>query len=243
MKKILVILFLAAFFVSCKKNKRAELEISIQTELNGSSFDMSNTFSDSQNRSIRLELFKFYLSNLSFIDEGGELHEFEEIVLLDLGSSGFTSFTSAIPTGKYTGLSFGIGVPQNLNEQDPSNFSEEDHPLNTTQATFWGMNSMYRFVMIDGRYDLEPDQTFDGTFSYHTGHNASFRTVSFNQNFEFKKNETYQIELVIDISSILEGSSGNLDIINEANYHGNTDDQHISDMISDNFKSSISIKN
>lgn len=242
MRKFIIVIAILSLGYSCKKNKRATLEFTFQTELNGAAFDMSNTFSDSQNRAIRLELLKFYISNLSFTDEKGELQEIEEIALLDLGSSGSFNLSTAIPTGKYTGLSFNIGVPKELNEQDPSNFSEEDHPLNTTQATFWGMNSMYRFVMIDGRYDIEPDQTFDGTFSYHTGHDESFRSVSFVQNFEFEKDETYEITIGIDISTILEGNSGNLDIINENNYHGNTDDQHIANMISDNFKASISLK-
>lgn len=242
MKISLFFILIVAGLTSCKKNKTAQIEFVFQTELNGSKFDMATSFSDSQNRAIRIELFKFYVANLSFIDEGGELQEVEEISLLDLGSSGYSTFSTSVPTGKYTGLSFGIGVPQYLNEQEPSNFSEADHPLSTTQATYWGMNGMYRFVMLDGRYDLEPDMTFDGTFSYHTGHKESYRTVEFVKDFEFEKDETYVINFGINISTLLEGGAGNLDIVGQPNYHGASGDLHLSTTLSDNFKTSISLK-
>lgn len=51
------------------------------------------------------------------------------------------------PAGAYTGLSFKVGVPFALNHQ---NNATAPSPLNLS-TMFWGWNSGYKFVRIDGR--------------------------------------------------------------------------------------------
>jgi hypothetical protein len=235
----IALLFLAS--TSCTKNKNTSVQFDFQTELNGEVFDMSNTFTNSQGDDIRFELMKFYLGEISFINLDGEKTEVSDIELIDLGQDGLGSFLISVPQDDYSGIQFGIGVPEALNESDPSEFSESGHPLNITQSTFWGMNSMYRFVMIDGRYDLEPDGTFDGVFSYHTGHNDAYREISFSKELNLKKVDNFTLLFSIELITLLEGNGGSLDYENEPNYHGDTDDQHLSTTMSDNFVNSISV--
>ena len=236
-----LLLFISFLLTSCKKNKISTIHLNFETEVSGAPVQVFDAFTDNQGRSIRFELMKFYLSNLSFIDKNGEVFQANEIALMDLSMENSSSLNFSIPSAKYTAIQFGVGVPKELNEMDPSSFSEDNHPLSTTQGTYWGMNSLYRFAMFDGRYDLEADGIFDGTFSYHTGHNEAYRLVTLNKNYNFKNKETYNITIGINISKIIDGVGGNIDIVNESNYHGDTDDQHLATMISDNFVSAFTI--
>jgi len=220
-----------------KTRKLATVQFNFQTELNQSDFDLMNQFEDSENRSISLELIKFYLSDFSLITEDGETVITEEILLIELDNNGKASFSVKVDPGNYTGISFGIGVPQAMNEAGPDSFNESGHPLNALNNTYWGMNGMYRFVMIDGRYF--ENGNYVNTFSYHTGYDESFRNLQLDKSMTFKKKENYEETLYIDVSKILEGPGGNLDIVNEPNFHGELDDIHLSKTLSDNFKSAF----
>jgi hypothetical protein len=232
---IVVLSLIVLVLVSCNKEKKyPSVNLSFQTQLNGSNCSLSQVFPDSQNKSIRLELVKFYLSKISFVNHKDEVVELKDIALIDLNSSGTAMMSFALPNDSYKSLKFGVGVHKEFNSQTPADFTEENHPLNSVQNTYWGMNGMYRFVMIDGRYDIENDNIFDGTFSYHSGFESSYREVELIKDFKFKKNETYDLTIFIDIAKILEGTGGNLDLINRPNYHGNSEDMDLATTLSDN---------
>ena len=229
MRSILFILSIAFFLSGCEKfreKRKASVTIHFQTRVGESDFDMMQQFEDSENRNISLELIKFYLSDVSFVNYKDEAVMAEDIVLVELDANGTGSFTAKIKADDYKAISFGIGVSQDLNEADPASFAENGHPLSTLNNTYWGMNGMYRFVMIDGRYFENGD--FKGTFSYHSGHNESYRNIQLDKLVTFEKKGEHDLTLYIDIDKILEGPGGNFDIENEANYHGNLDDFHLS---------------
>ena len=236
MHKLLFIAIILTSLTGCEKfraKRMSTVEIKFQTEINQSDFDLLNQFDDSENRQISLELIKFYLADFSFIKLDGEVVPVKDIILIQLDMNGKASFTVKAEPGAYKGISFGIGVPKVLNETDPSSFAEDGHPLSTLNNTYWGMNGMYRFVMIDGRYF--ENGNYINTFSYHSGHNESYRTLELDKPMTFDKKGEHVHTIYLDVSKILEGSGGNLDIVNESNYHGNLDDFHLSEMLSDNF--------
>ncbi|MBK9192232.1 MAG: hypothetical protein IPM77_12370 [Crocinitomicaceae bacterium] len=138
---------------------------------------------------------------------------------MKIDQSGSGSMSVKVPAGNYTSLKFGIGVPQEMNEADPSEYNEADHPLSTTQNTYWGMNSMYRFVMIDGKYDLTGDGTDDGSFSYHTGYNDCYREKEFVMDFDFQRKENYTYNLMIDLSKLFYVSGSMINVQTESNFH------------------------
>lgn len=233
----LLMAFFCLVLVGCKKLKEKKyptVNLNFQTQLNGTNCDLAQLFSDSESKTIRLELVKFYLSKISFVNKNDEVIEVEDIILVDLNVSGYSSVSLTVPTDSYKSLKFGVGVHNDFNSKTPADFTEENHPLNSIQNTYWGMNGMYRFVMIDGRYDIENDDVFDGTFSYHSGFESSYRDVELVKDFKFKKNETYDLTIFIDIANILEGTGGNLDLINRPNYHGNSEDLDLATTLSDN---------
>lgn len=238
-----VSLILTTFFFSCKKEKfKSELSIDFQLQHNGSDANFNQFYSLPSGVDVKIELVKFYVSNVDLTNEKDESKRVEEILLFDLDETGKDSKTIKIPNGKYKKIAFGIGVPQVLNDTDPSEFNEKNHPLSTTQNTYWGMATKYRFVMIDGRYDLDGDGIGDGTFSYHTGFDESFRNASFSTVFSVDKKAEYKILFNIELLTLIENGASSLNVETESNYHGNEADFYRSLIISDNFLNSLSIK-
>ena len=229
-------------FVSCKKNQTGELDFVIQTQLSGVDCSLLDPFTNSSGQQLKIELLKFYVSNVILIDKKGNEKTVEDIALFEIDAAGTSNLTMTAPVGDYVSLKFSIGVPATMNEADPSSYSETGHPLNTTEGMYWDMNAMYRFVSMDGRYDLEPDGTDDGIFSYHTGFNESFRTVQFDFAKSVEKDEITTATIYIDLKKILATAGNELDVVNEPFYHGNTTDYFLSTMISDNFSEAISVQ-
>lgn len=80
------------------------------------------------------------------------------------GNAGFnTSLRGTVPEGEYVGLSFVIGLPFDLNHNDPT---LAPAPLNTT-GMFWNWQNGFRFVRID----LAPQREAGGHDDHaHGGH-------------------------------------------------------------------------
>jgi len=245
MKTIRYFLFLSVIliFIGCKKseNQKATVGLQFQTEESGVDYTFLNEFTNGDGIKIRLEVLQFYISNIRFVNKKGKEIVAEDIALVKCDLNGFGMAEIKVPAGEYTSLRFGIGVPKEMNEKTPADFKEVDHPLNSSQNTYWGMNAMYRFVMIDGRYDLEGDGILDGTFSYHTGYEESYREVEFVHDFSFDRKGNYSQKVSIDVSKLFYVTGSVVDVVNEPNYHGSTTDLNLSVRVSDNFANSFVI--
>lgn len=246
MKWIQLPVFLVSLILvtGCKKSEKqkAEVELVFQT-INGSqNYSFADYFVNGDGIHMRLELLKFYLSDITFVNSKGKAFVASEIELVESDLNGKGAVTVKVPAGTYKSLKFGIGVKKEFNESNPSEFSEEGHPLNITQNTYWGMNSMYRFVMIDGRYDIEGDGISDGTFSYHTGYNESYREKQFDIDMTMDRKGQYSLTFLVDVTQFFSGPGGAVDVLTEPDYHGNTATVDLSYRISDNFASSLSVQ-
>jgi len=246
MKNMRIIFFtgIVLFAFSCKKNEKQKADVSLnfQTVFSGADYSFLNEFTNGDGIKIRLELLQFYISNVRFVKKNGREVLAEDIALVkcDLNGSGIADIK--IPAGDYTSLRFGIGVPKEMNESDPSEFNEPDHPLNVTQNTYWGMNAMYRFLMLDGRYDIEGDGIMDGVFSYHTGYNESYREVELIHDFSFDRKGNYSQIISIDVSKLFYVPGNIVDVVNESDFHGELTALDIALRMSDNFAASLSIQ-
>lgn len=243
--RYLLFIFLSVLLFSCKKNenKYAKVDFNYQSNAGTTPYLFSDYFTNGDGIKIRLELLKFYISNVTFYTEKNKSFEATEIALVEINNNGQGSLSCSLPSGNYTKLSFGIGVPEYLNESDPADYADDQyHPLNTLQNTYWGMNSMYRFVMIDGKYDIDGDGTDEGAFSYHTGYSDSYRTVSIEKEFDFEKKESYTYQFSIDVTKLFYVSGSQVDVTTESNYHGDYSLINLSIRISDNFMNAISMQ-
>ena len=246
MKNIIsiVLVFFVLILIGCKKNEKqkATVDLNFQTTNAGTNYTFEEEFTNGDGIKIRIELLQFYISNIRFVNEKGKEIIAKDIALVKCDLNGLGVAEIKVPAGNYKSVRFGIGVPKELNEKTPADFTEVNHPLNSSQNTYWGMNSMYRFVMIDGRYDIEGDGILDGTFSYHTGYEDSYREVELIHDFAFDRKGVYTQSILIDVSKLFYVSGNIVDVVTESNFHGNYAEIDLSIRISDNFASALSIQ-
>lgn len=228
------------FISSCKKSEKqlATVEFTFNTVVGDAAFSFSEYFTNGDGKKIRLEVLQFYLADIMFVTDKGKEVKSKDIALIRC-ENGTGNLVLKVPAGEYKSVKFGIGVPAEMNEAGPAEFTETDHPLNATQNTYWGMNSMYRFVMIDGKYDLTGDGTDDGGFSYHTGFNDCYREVELAHEFSFEKKGSYAENLIIDVTELFYVAGSMIDVSAESNFHGNYDEIDLANRLSDNFAAAI----
>jgi hypothetical protein len=246
LKLHLSILLLGAAFsiVSCKKNgeeNNADLNISFQNQVNGTNIPLNQSYRNAANVDVNYETFQFYLSDITIVNSNGDGRLVSEIELFKFDATGKANLDFRVPFGDYESIQFGIGVKKTLNEMDPSTFSDADHPLNITQNTYWGWASMYRFIMMEGRYDANLDGVFEGTFAYHTGREGSYRTFTLSHDFKIDKKDQNNLNFNIDLFQLLEKSGNSVNVVTEPYYHGGTENEDISTRISDNMVGAIKI--
>ena len=243
--KIAVVGLILLAATSCKKNGESidsDLRMEFQLQNNGSDYALESTFRINDDTDIRVDKMMFYISDFSMTNSDGDVRNIEEISLFKFDANGKASLDFEMPRGQYKTIDFGIGVKKELNEADPANYSEEGHPLNTTENTYWGWATMYRFITIEGRYDGDLDGNFEGTFAYHTGHEDSYRNFTLAHELDIDKKDQNVLSFNIDVEQILGNPSNSIDVAAEPYYHGGMENFHLSEKISDNFKEAISLK-
>ena len=213
-------------------------ETESQTYVDGSEFYMSKL--------------SFYLSEIELVRSGDNAAELEEVVLIELRDNhetladaqlGTTLRFTGIPTGTYTGLRFGLGVPSDLNAMRPEDYATGQSLANG--SFYWDGWNSYIFAKIEGRVDTNDDGMFDGPIAYHTGGDDLYRTVTFS-NLDIVVTGTGEatINLTLDALDMLSSSQATLDIINEGFSHSNPDDNKdvvISTKVMDNLSNAFEI--
>lgn len=247
MKKIIILTAMAVLFLGCDKDKlKVNYSYIFQLRDGDNNLSLNEYFTNEDNLLLNIDLLQFYISNISFVRPNGDEIEISEIELIKFDENGQAQFNFSAPSGDFNKLKFSLGVPSELNDQDPSAYSsDENHPLNVTQNTYWGMAGKYRFLMIDGFYDTNGDGEQDGSYSIHTGYDEMFRNLEFNLILDLSKRNDYSTVFFIDAAYIFDGEpTTKIDILTENSYHGSTDptDMNLGIRLTDNFVNAITVK-
>ncbi|MCG8575196.1 MAG: hypothetical protein MI810_09960 [Flavobacteriales bacterium] len=241
---LLLLVLLIIPFASCKKNnkKTGTYTMDFQVQTDDVNRELSYVFPNAANQDLKIELLQFYISDIILVDKKGEDCDIKDIELVKIGTDGKASLSYDIPAGDYTKLKFNLGVPKELNEADPTGFDDSDHPLHVSNNTYWGWATMYRFFSLEGRYDVEQDGTFDGTYAYHTGFEESFVSVEYDLNMSMGKDGAITNTFNINLASLFDNGANSVDVVTEPTYHGNYEEVNLSVRVMNNLKSSLSME-
>lgn len=230
--------------IGCKKNGEdndSDLTIQFQTKSAGSNYTLNQVYRNANDVDVKFEKMQFYLSDIVLVNSDGDERNLSEIALFKFNENGLASVDFEVPQGQYESIKFGVGVKKELNEADPANYSEEGHPLNTIENTYWGWATMYRFITLEGRSDSDLDGEYEGTFAYHTGNEESYRTHEITHEFKIKKKEVNFLNFELDVQQLLDKSGNTVDMVTEPYYHGGMENFHLSEKISDNILTAITL--
>ena len=134
---------------------------------------------------ISISRLSYLISQPSLQREDNTWYELpEQFAWIDL-SSRRTSFTlTDIPSGSYKALRFGIGVPSETNNKDPSNHPA-NHPLNPNLNNLhWTWSGNYIFLALEGYYRASEKETKG--FVFHLANDQNFSRIQLAANFNME---------------------------------------------------------
>ncbi|PCH68471.1 MAG: hypothetical protein COC01_03780 [Bacteroidetes bacterium] len=212
LRSILPILLVIAIFNGCSKNSddTGTITLNFKGYVDNEELLLSKEYLNHDNQKFRIEILKFYLSNLKLIDKKGEvLVDSVELVIFSESNSTTGGFGASanieIPVGEYTGLKYTIGLDPVKNHNDPSLFSSS-HPLSSFQNMHWDWAMGYFFLRYEGKFATDPDSALTYPFSYHIGRDPYSSEIDLSsETFDISANKTTEIEIKVDVKKLLVG--------------------------------------
>lgn len=255
-----ILLLFALVFSSCDDDDQmeamtADILVNFKATYDGQPLEMLKTYTYS-GVPVQFLKFDFYVGNavLTQKDNGSTIEsELSEIEFVDLSfdspqeaEQGVILTTRAVEADTYDGLSFGIGVPADLNAMSWDEFSG-GHPLRN-DTHYWEAWGSFIFAKIEGQLDMDGDGTFESSFTYHTGTDALYEGLNFNADFDLKPEEEKTMAFSVDVQKLFRisdaaydaDSDGYIDLQTHQGVH--TDQQLIlARSVMQNFPSAISL--
>jgi hypothetical protein len=228
MKKLMFALLsaFACIFCACDtpiiKPAPTEAAVSLLVGVNYDSTSLSplvylQTYPYGSTSNVRWSRLSFFLTNVVLTDANGKEVLAAESIFIDCssfvdaatGKNGLALKTDVIPFGKYTKITFTVGVTNALNAKKPSNFALSSALSNTDM--YWDSWQSYIFSKIEGTLDKNKDGIFETGVTIHAGGEkvAQTRTLPLNLTFENGGNNTVNLGFTftdllksIDLNSI-----------------------------------------
>ncbi len=189
----------------------------------------------------QVDVLKLYLAEMRLTGPGGA-SELAEITFFNALDGG-TDTVLAAEAGTYSGLHLGLGVPAVLNASDPVLYPV-GHPLSLGNGTYWTWATGYRFVMFDGRYDLDPNGagTPPNLFTFETGMDPCYRVRDFSlpAPLTVQAGDTTELLVRLDVDRFFHNALDTIDLATENQTHGN--DLPLAMRFTDNVLQSMSVE-
>jgi hypothetical protein len=229
MKNLLLIAFVFFTFVGCNDDNSppdSKLFMTFDPRFDGDDMQMGDVNTNVHNYPFTVSGMRFYVSNIVLHREDGGRVELSEIEFVDIAQNK-RSLEFQIPNGRYSGISYDLGVPPVLNGIDEEDFSiaqyGADHPLNSSNGMHWTMQLGYRFFVFEGRYDTVPNSgdILPHPYAFHTGLDTLYREVGFfPKSYNADGGRSLFYSFYVDVDSIFSTSAGELDLALEDSFHG-----------------------
>lgn len=150
--------------------------------------------------SFNVSLYKYYISNVRFVKEGGgEYVEAESYHLVNQAEPSSLSFkVNSIPEGKYTAVKFLLGVDSTRNVS-----GAQTGDLDPLKDMFWTWNSGYIMAKVEGKspQSTRPDKSIIFHLGGFSGMYSVLKeiTLPLPQNLEVRNGGTNSITLKSDL--------------------------------------------
>jgi len=188
----------------------ADIELVMKGRYDGSPLVKNRPYAYKDGSRIRFSDFTFFVSNLTTIVNADESFALDEVEYVDLtlfqgdiaAEEGYKLNVGRAPTGDYSGFSFGIGVPPELNRTTTDEYGA-NHPLGSQDRYDESLNG-FKFLVIAGEVDYNSDGNFDENFNFTIGFNQNYKKISSTEQIEVLPDITNKIEIEIDLMKVLD---------------------------------------
>lgn len=256
MRLFAILALSALMFTSCKDEKGA-VSLTFKAVYDGEPLVMFEGKQFDGPRSIEFSTLNFFLSDVQLEKSDGSSVLLDDIELVDLSattlagaSAGTTLEFNDLDPGTYERITFGIGVPDDMNRRIPTDYSS-DHPLSNT-AFYWNGWYSYIFSKTEGNMDTLGNGTYDLGWLVHTGSSIDsngvlnfncYRSFATPQMIDILEEQTTDIELVIDFKELLQDPDETpFNLHEKPRNHTPNDTARIKHFV-DNYLTGITIRN
>lgn len=220
-KLIVLLLGLLLFISACKEStddpvvpQKATLQLNVDLQYDGAPAIMFQPYSLNDSVRVLFSRFSMYLTDVQVVNNSGDPVTLEEVGFHNLtdqymdlqsASEGYVLEFSDLEPGEFSMLRFGLGLPSDLNAQEPGDF-EMGHPLNAPEEYWIGWQS-YVFVKIEGKIDSDdnPDE-FEGNMALHLGGDEIFRQIELSEPIVLEGGKTAVVDMTIDLQDMFRPS-------------------------------------
>ncbi len=194
---------------SCKEDKGGSLTLHFKAYYDGQPLPMflSKPFTGLQQ--LQFTHLSMMVSDLTLLDQTNKV-SLKDVELVDLSFDdvssadvGYSINIANLPAKNYSGLSFGIGVPQDMNAKKPADFPSSS-PLSNS-SYYWVAWDSFIFMKTEGRIDTIGNGSFDTGFAFHTGTDNLYRVFETNIPIAIEDGKNKDIEIHLDYKKVLEG--------------------------------------
>tara|TARA_Y100000385_G_scaffold285797_1_gene346438 strand:- start:1211 stop:1960 length:750 start_codon:yes stop_codon:yes gene_type:complete len=227
MKKVLFFFLIGVSLLiqSCGKDDVArDLTINIKLENKGVPMVGFEPFDYPGGYSMFLTKFSLFISEMELIGEDNSSLPIGDILFMDLLESvqtleraeqGLSLLVSNVPSEEFTQLRFNVGVPSELNAQQPSDFTGNNALSNTGE--YWVGWSSYIFHKTEGKIDTDGDGEFETNVALHIGSDEALRVAEYDINLNL--DDRQELRIVVDIDNIFNINGAYYDFIETPQIH------------------------
>jgi hypothetical protein len=195
------------------KNKRA-ITLQFHHLFNNEPLLTGKEYTNAHGEKLTVKTFKYFISNIRFKLKNGSIYTVPQdssyfLISQDDTASQTIQITD-LPNGRYTSVSFMIGIDSTRNTLDVSKRTGSLDIAGTAKGMYWAWNSGYIFLKFEGKSPVIPD-SLANNFYYHIGGFGGFKSPTINnirtKSFEFVKPVSVKkhvpvININVDIASL-----------------------------------------
>ncbi|MFZ1676321.1 MAG: MbnP family protein [Saprospiraceae bacterium] len=205
----LFLLFMMIIMTSCKEDKGGTLTLHFKAFYDGQPLPMFIAKPFTSPEQLQFTHLSFFVSDLKLLDQSNTVN-LKDVELIDLSFDdvsgadvGYTINIDNLPAKNYSGISFGIGVPPDINIKKPADFPSSS-PLSNS-SYYWVAWDSFIFMKTEGRIDTIGNGSFDTGFAFHTGTDNLYRIFQRNIPITIEDGKSKVIDIDLDYKIIMEG--------------------------------------
>ena len=174
MKKLIT---LAALVFALNANAQLDVYLDFPPRVAGNYLTLNTDVESLNGVTMNITYFNYYISNVHIIHDGGQNLDLSDTVFI-VKTDAHSLFLGNLNVTNIESITFGVGVPQDVNHADISQYALEN-PLSWQDPSMhWGWTSGYKFMLCDGYGDSNNDGSADALFQLHNLGDANYKNVS-----------------------------------------------------------------
>jgi hypothetical protein len=129
---------------------QTDVRISINHLYDTNPIAFNTTLTNNQQEEFEITRLEYYLTDITITHDGGQVTEASDAYLLVNAENETNVLIGNYPITNLESIEFGIGVPADVNHEDPSAY-DASHALSPKiPSMHWGWASGYRFIAYEG---------------------------------------------------------------------------------------------